>query len=295
MPMTQDQAARIITSAIRRYIAEKSYARMIKKGAIWNKDDPRSSDWQAELSMKKKLAAIRSISQKNIHNLISNLEMLTPPELTLVTNIKHAKFFATHTTNTPRTNKGGGISLYSRQKLLDRGVIFNTKNSPVEDIALLGNDDFVFFSLEVGETPKKGGSAFGDLTYRFNLHETIFMEVGWLSLVEMRFARTPDLSRHIHDLSAEDYTLLKKRELSPLSTVFFGQDMINGIALSLILDLRKLSPTGQTRLLAMAGESSLNSLINGIYRPELKVPRHYFSSAANAEPHKIVIQPRSKL
>jgi hypothetical protein len=295
MPMTQDQAARIITSAIRRYIAEKSYARMIKNGAIWSKDDARSSDWQTELSMKKKLAAIRSISQRNIHNLMSALEMLSPPELALVTNIKNATFFATHTTNTPRTNKSGGISLYSRQKLLDRGVVFNTNNSPVDDMALLGNDDFVFFSLEVGKTPKKGGSAFGDLTYRFNLQEAIFMEVGWVSLVEMRFARTPDLSRHIHDLSAEDYAILKKRVLAPLSTVFFGQDIIDGIALSLILDLRKLSPTGRTRLLAMVGESSLNSLINGIYRPELKIPRHYFSSAVNAEPHKIVIQPRSKL
>ncbi len=263
---TLDAASRTITKSIRRFIAEKPYQRMVETGSLW-KDH--GLEGQAD---------IKVISKNNIRGLYQSLGVLSQDESDFLSRFLESKMFATHTTSAPVENEKGIVSLFSREKLIDRGILFNTKNSPEEDISILGNDDFVFFSLEVGETPKKPSSRFGGEMFRFDFSKPSFTDASWLSLAEMRFSSTPHLSRHVQGLTDEEYGKLSKRELPRFGSVFHGTDMKTGIALSLIKDFRNnLSDASRGKLLTWSTDDELNRLVNGMYRPEIKVPRHFFS------------------
>ena len=135
-----------------------------------------------------------------------------------------------------------------------------------------------FFSLEVGETPKKPSSRFGGKMFRFDFSKPSFTDTSWLNLAEMRFSRTPHLSRHVQGLTYGEYVKLSKRELPRFGSIFYGADMKTGIALSLIKDFRdNLSDASRGKLLTCSTDDELNRLVNGMYRPEIKVPRHFFS------------------
>ncbi|WP_137199719.1 hypothetical protein [Pseudomonas sp. CFBP13528] len=263
----EDVAARQIVKAFRGFISGKCRERMIHNGAIW----------KATAAGTEK-SHIDDLSRSNLHTLRKELGGLSAQESSFLQNFFKVPLYATHSTAAPVKRDDDSVALFSRQKLIDRHIIFNTENSPQEDIKLLGNDDFVFFALEAGSEPKKPSSRFGGTTYRFDFDATAFKESAWLSLVEMRFAKTPNLDRHIDGLNSTEYANLSKRTLQPFETVFSGGDMKAGIGLSLIRDLRKLSPTTNHRLLSCTGEVEINKLINGLYRPEIKVARHFFSN-----------------
>lgn len=265
-PEQQAQAAAMLVRLFRNKIAKISYAHL-STGKKWKED-------RADPTM----SGIRALSRANKQKLYTSLAFpaLTHEEKEFLHKFLAVSFFATHATrvNSPL---GSTLELFSRQKLITRNKSFNTSNSPPEDIALLGNDDFVFFSLEVGAAPKKTDSRFGDVCYRVNFRHSIFVDYSWLSLVEMRFAQTPEVCRHLM-LPPEDLKILSRRKLFPSTNiVFFGKDMIIGIALSILKDARLLSKDGQRRILSMLSEDDLNKIVNGFYRPEIKVPRHFFS------------------
>ncbi|MBT2374283.1 hypothetical protein [Pseudomonas fluorescens] len=262
----KDVASRQVVKALRGFVSGKSHTKMIHNGTLW-KDVPA----QAEKNH------IDSLSKSNLQSLRKELGSLTTEEKGFLERFFEVPLFATHSTAAPVKREDDSVALFSRQKLIDRNIIFNAENSPQEDIKLLGNDDFVFFALEAGVEPKKPSSRFGGTTFRFDFDEPVFKDAAWLSLVEMRFAKTPNLDRHIEGLSAEEYSVLSKRTLQPFETVFSGGDMKAGIGLSIIRDLRKLPPESGRRLLESAGENQINKLVNGMYRPEIKVARHFFS------------------
>ncbi|AOJ05590.1 MULTISPECIES: hypothetical protein [Burkholderia] len=266
--LTEDVASRQIVNAFRQFITGKSHGRMIESGEIW-KDVPAQNARDH----------VRDLSKANLRGLYRELGALSGQEKQFVERFLATPFFATHSTAAPVKSGNDTVSLFSRQKLIDRHIIFNQANSPQEDIKLLGNDDFVFFSLEAGADPKKPSSRFGGTTYRFDFDDPHFRDTAWLSLVEMRFARTPNLDRHIEGLSPDEYSRLSKRTLQPFQTVFAGGDMKAGIALSIVRDMREnLSPDAQARVLGNVGEAHVNKLVNGLYRPEIKVARHFFSN-----------------
>lgn len=262
----KDVAARQIVKAFRGFISGKSHERMIHNGSIW-KGAPAGTERNH----------VDELSRNNLHGLRKELGRLSEQESSFLDNFFTVPLYATHSTAAPVKREDGSVALFSRQKLIDRHIIFNTQNSPQEDIKLLGNDDFVFFALEVGKEPKKPSSRFGGTTYRFDFDTPAFKDAAWLSLVEMRFAQTPNLDRHVDGLDSTEYGKLSKQKLQPFETVFSGGDMKAGIGLSIIRDLRKLSPTSNYNLLESRGEVAINKLVNGLYRPEIKVAKHFFS------------------
>lgn len=262
----KDIAARQIVKAIRGFIGGKSHERMIKNGSLW-KGAPSGTE----------KSHIDKLSKNNLHSLRNELSELSTHEKKFLERFFETPLYATHSTGAPVKREDESVALFSRQKLIDRNIIFNNDNSPQEDIKLLGNDDFVFFALEAGVESKKPSSRFGGTTYRFDFDAPAFKDAAWLSLVEMRFAQTPHLARHIEGLNDDDVAKLSKRTLQPFETVFSGADMKTGIGLSLIRDLRKLSPESNKRLLDSTDEVAINKLVNGLYRPEIKVARHFFS------------------
>lgn len=262
----KDVATRQIVKALRGFISGKSHDRMIQNGAIWK---------GAPIGTEKSL--INGISKNNLHTLRKELDVLSTQESKFLGAFFEVPLYATHSTAAPVKREDDSVALFSRQKLIDRHIIFNTDNSPQEDIKLLGNDDFVFFALEAGSESKKPSSRFGGTTYRFEFDAPAFKDAAWMSLVEMRFAQTPNLDRHIEGLDSDEYAKLSKRKLQPFETVFSGEDMKAGIGLSLIRDLRNFSPASNQRLLEHTDEVAINKLVNGFYRPEIKVARHFFS------------------
>lgn len=241
---------------------------MTERGELW-KDIPPSTT----------PSPVRNLSKTNLRQLYRDLTPLNDLEKQFVERFLVTPFFATHSTAAQVKGNNGTVSLFSRQKLIDRGMIFNQMNSPQEDIKYLGNDDFVFFSLEPGVHPQKPSSRFGGATYRFDFDNSSFRDTAWLSLVEMRYARTPNLERHIEGLDQSEYSRLSKRTLKPFQTVFAGDDMKAGIALSIVRDVRdNLSHDAQVRMLGNTSDSHINKLVNGLYRPEIKVARHFFSN-----------------
>lgn len=266
--VAEDVASCQIVNAFRQFITGNSHRRMIERGETW-KDVPTSTARNH----------VRDLSKTNLRELYRSLGQLNDREKQFVESFLAMPFFATHSTAAPVKGDSGTVSLFSRQKLIDRHIIFNQANSPQEDIKLLGNDDFVFLSLEAGADPKKPSSRFGGTTYRFDFNDPHFRNTAWLSLVEMRFAQTPILDRHIEDLSRDEYSRLSKRTLQPFQTVFAGGDMKAGIALSIVRDVREnLSQDTQERILSNVSDVHVNKLVNGLYRPEIKVARHFFSN-----------------
>lgn len=266
--LTEDVAARRIVNAFRRLTTDKSNCRMIERGEIWN-DVPLS---QAHHHL-------YDISKTNLRRLYKELGSLNDLERQFIEYFLAAPFFATHYTDAPVKGDNGTVSLFSRQKLVDRDIIFDKGHSTLGDILILGNDDFVFFSLEAGTTLKKTSSRFGGTVYRFNFNDSRFCDTAWLSLVEMHMPQTPYLERYIEGLTPEEYSRLSQRLLQPLEIIFAGGDMKVGIALSIVCDVRKnLSSDSQIRLFSNIDDVRINKLVNGFYRPEIKVARHFFSN-----------------
>ncbi len=265
---TPDAAAESIVKAFRTFLFQRSHERMMLAGEIWQTQN------RQEIH-----DGVQELSKNNLRRLNHELTHLNPQERKFLNLFMEMKMYATHSTPVNIKSTSGTAILFSRQKLIERNIIFNKNNSPDEDIKLLGNDDFVFFSLEIGDTPKKPSSRFGGTVFRFHFEDKTFFDSAWLSLVEMRFSQTPVLNRHVDGLTDDEYTQLSKRTLNPLHTVFSGGDMKTGIVLSVIKDIRdNLSADSQHKVLGLTDEKSINGLINGFYRPEVKVSRQYFSS-----------------
>ena len=256
-----EAASKTIVRAFRNHIAKSAYSHMTETGEIW-RADPKGGR-----------AVITSLSRKNIDALRENLGDLTSSEKEFMKVLLAQKFFATHATQSLPEDAVDPIALFSRKKLVERKIPFAEQNTWKEDIKKTGCDDFVHFALEIGDAPKKPASRFGPTMYRVNFDEAVFRDTAWLSLTELLFPVTPDAKRLMSYLKSDESA---SRHLQPLEIVFSGGAMKTGLALSIIKEAREFSPASQQKVLESTTEDQLNGLVNGLYRPEVKVPRHCF-------------------
>nr|WP_315984391.1 DUF4116 domain-containing protein [Vibrio parahaemolyticus] len=82
--------------------------------------------------------------------------------------------------------------------------------------------------------------------------------------------------KHIRGISEESHKILSYTRLGIRSSMFLAKDFRKGLALSLIKRFRELPEHDRQTLLSNLHLKYLNDVINGIYRPEVKVPRHFF-------------------
>jgi hypothetical protein len=200
--------------------------------------------------------------------------------------------FATHTTNASMkpvdhpglAEYGRGIRLFSRLNLQRRGVPFPEGHTTPDDRKRLRNDDFVFFSIEIGHRPKKPSSLFGQTMYRFPVAgNPLFKNLAWASLGDMIKPQAPHPQAIINNISRDDLATLKARRIGGPDLVFCGTAHVRkGLGLALIRDLRPLEDTSRRALLASRGEDAINKLVYGMFRPELKVPREFFGRPSEA-------------
>lgn len=267
----QNLASNIITRAIRNYVADKAYSHMFSTGRAWK---------EMSISLTG-IKAMRQISTNNIRKLYQELTPLNDKEAIFFERMLKMKFTATHASNAIITNKNNIMELFSRRKLVQRDINFEKNHTEVDDIKEIANDDFVFFSLEPGEGGKKSRSRFGKYIYNVDFESPVFALIAWGSLQDQILNTTGDVRRHIKGLSEETYRYLSEQNIENKETMFIGKDMKTGLAMWLIKLFRKISDEDRYKLLSMNTVNDMNKLINGIFRPEIKVPRHYFSKSVD--------------
>lgn len=228
----------------------------------------------------------RGISKENISALRTRLAPLAQHEAAFLDKFCQEKLYVTHATSSHADidKPDGTVSLFSRKKLAERTMEFNEDNTEQQDIDNLKNDDNVFFSLEAGETPQKPQSRFGDRLLRFDFdqprvqqHATLHLVdplTGDLPMVEGRF---PAIEEH-HDADAAAAAIqgldLEREFIPPANGLFQAEDMKPGLALAIIDACRKNMPSDMAK--ELLSSTKPNDLINGLFRPTVMVPRHFF-------------------
>lgn len=165
--------------------------------------------------------------------------------------------------------------MFSRRKLKENRIKFNTDNTSDDDIAGLANDDNVFFSLEIGTPPQKipigdKGSRFGRVIYKIPLTNNIFNSAS-LYLFDQLARDIPDC--RIACVSEEAKTILNTRKYSRKSICFYGRKSIPALALSIIAAAGLLSDMDREILLKAITDKEKNDLIRFLFRIEIRVPR----------------------
>lgn len=256
------------------------------------------------------IARLQAISSANIDKLQRNLGSLNEQEQAFIKRFLASKFYITHATDAVDkvvTKDSQTLQLYSLQKLLDSDTPCHAAS--FADAYTLGNIDFVFFSLEASETHNKFGSRFGGVMFRISFDGPAF-DVAWLSLTEMLNFPGPKqalrqlcnglvsrgLSEEglaqfwgslIAEFEGERYMpsdLPSRLKCGQYDIVFFGKDMKYGLALNIIKVSRNLEKEVDRKLFL---EHDIDQLINGLFRPEVKVPRHFFAKDGTYEKYAI--------
>lgn len=238
------------------------------------------------------LKEMKQLSAVNLLRLKNQVGELSETERHFLDALNRLPMFATHATNATLEpanypglpEYGKGIRLFSRLNLERRGVRFDENHTTPDDRKRLRNDDFVFFSIEIGHSPKKPSSLFGQTMYRFPMAgNPLFKSLAWASLGDMIKPAAPHPQAIISKIGKDDLETLRARRIGGPDLVFLGTAHIReGLGLALIRDLRQLHETSKQALLAFRGEDAINNLVYGMFRPELKVPREFFGRPSEA-------------
>ncbi|ELL0227409.1 DUF4116 domain-containing protein [Salmonella enterica] len=270
----EDAAARVITEFMRKSISDNAYNYMFTSGTSW-KDI-------SEKYQEKGLELMRRISKENISNLRNELKSLDNDEKSFLDSILTVKLRATHASDANLVNENDILGIYSRKLLIKKNIPFTEVNSTRKDIKCLSNDDFVFFSLEPGEDFKKPSSRFGSSIYSIDINKPVFEQVSCISLYDQVTKEPPDPKKYIHGISREAARILQKKDPSICDFMFSGKEMRTGLGLYLLKRIRNIPHSDRQKILSMKSEHELNSVINGILRPEIKVPKYFFSKEYTA-------------
>jgi hypothetical protein len=274
----KNKAARVITRAFREKIANDTTKEMVTRGERWKQQLPLAS--LNKLPGENTFRSLQSHSAQHLQNLHAELSPFTPEEKGFLDRGLSMKYYATHFTRNDlvSTNAKGQqvATLFSRDKLLRDGTIsFRTGNSKVVDRYYLGNSDHVFFALEVGDTPKKQKSQFGPNRLRVPLDHPSFRQTASLKLNDSSLPQLRDSVLAKYGASSEEaQTILGKHY--HITENFVGKDMVPGLLMTAISDSRKIGHDTNQKIMNAQTEDDFNEIFSGLYRPEVRVPRHFF-------------------
>lgn len=134
--------------------------------------------------------------------------------------------------------------------LQQKKIRFNESNPAVEDVCGLANDDYAFFSLEIGPQLAKQNSRFGNIIFKVPFSPSAFHNAS-LSLVDQLILEYPEPK--IRGLSQQGKKELSEREtLKNTGTFFHGREAsIASLARHIVIATRCLS-----------GEADRNLILN---------------------------------
>ena len=276
-PPTREAVALQLLHGMRAATATRVQTAMLQNGP----------GWDSELEPGRPLT-VQNISASNLAALHAEFdaEPLKGYEQEFVHSLMDTPLFITHATPSGANvmKPDGSVSLFSRKKLQERGFGFAEKNTTEADISRLANDDHVFFSLEAGDSPQKDSSRFGDRLLRFRFDQSKITDHATLHLVDPLSATLPPIRPRFdaideyedEEMSEEVLDNLDSRSYAASDALFHGRDMKIGLALSIVQACRESGmPADMAQDLL---DEDANRLINGLFRPTVMVPRHFFDT-----------------
>lgn len=274
---------KLVVDRFRERRAERVNTEMVQKGPFWYDNfitnTPILEYFSAlipYLRFGSGISDFKDFSNNNYRAILQSLGVLNQEEKLFLSEFLTSDFYVSHATDSHKViNKSNDLVLFSRRKLIENWVGFNTSNTTYFDITGLANDDNVFFSLEIGIPPQKmpiggNGSRFGRTIYKIPLSNQVFNSAS-LYLFDQFEMAVPDC--RIAGISEEAKKILTSREYSRKSICFYGEKSIPALALSIIAASRLLSDEDRSILLSARTEKEKNNLMRYLFRIEIRVPR----------------------
>ncbi|PHM73489.1 hypothetical protein [Xenorhabdus kozodoii] len=218
--------------------------------------------------------------QNNIDELRCKILPLSNEEQQFADAFMGKNFFIVHATNANLTNNPAkNLLIYSSCRLKVNKIEFPEHNSSYQDRFGLGNDDYVFFSLEVGNTLQKPYSIFGLNFFRIPYkRENMALRHSVMTLID-QIKLEPPKSRMIKNISESARKHLETRNFTREKTHFCGIDnCLEGLLYSIVLEIRDLGNYSWMKndanlILSARTDDEINQVINGLFRPEVRVPK----------------------
>jgi hypothetical protein len=192
----------------------------------------------------------------------------------------------THYTNAPDAIKQSKI-LLSNSLLIKMNIPFDNRST--QDTIQLKNGSFVFFRYEAKHLPEKT-SRFGTTQIMLKGRQSDLFKHGWVSLFEMYMPNPKDTHFSASIVrkftSSESKGVLtfiytkNKMNLNLAQTSFYGPDILYGIALSALRELRRIGGEFQRSSLAKLDADSINTLLYTLFRVEAKIPARVHTTNA---------------
>ncbi|SDM43624.1 hypothetical protein SAMN04487981_101508 [Streptomyces sp. cf386] len=293
--------------------SKQAYAE-VPTGTQWNLVKPGLD----KLSPDEKAEFVKELSQKNVENLQNEVDgLLDSPELNahaqefrdFMGRVENLPFRLKHATPAYYAiSNSGKMTSQGDLRRLDQMFLSSGKSSAA-NTGNLGNDDFVFFRVEVGDGPMN--TRYGPTTMVFDA--TVLQDLGgWVSLHDQLHpldrpamqqlnmpgtgssgsgATTPGQSTTTPapdtPVRTSAYTPAvggsgtrsewtntypdgAKHTISFDQEVFHGDDFTKGIALSTVREVIRVGGPFQEYALSLTDPADLGKLVSSMYRPEAK-------------------------
>jgi len=257
---------------------------------------------------------VRTIAQLSKHNLGALRRALAPlsdVERELHAAFRGLPFTLKHaTTAASWTTIFSSRLLFSLDSLRDWNIVVPT-NSPKSDEVYKQDVDFTFFRVEVGDGDWESRFGEGEQQLRVVFDWKQLLDDGWVTLHDMLAplgSRDPRVELRLRDsgellrVSEPDMPLQGKvrpwihwkwkhtfvgstveRKVHILDEVFHGPDILEGMALSMLRDLRELPPLQQEAHRHRHDPAYWHGLLKSLFRVEAKL-----ASAFRFEPEDVV-------
>ncbi|WP_205950490.1 hypothetical protein [Pantoea stewartii] len=264
-----ENIAKKFTFSIRSKIAAKVQENMLLSG----------TDWKTHTGIK----CVKSISSTNLRNLYKKIGKLSHYEIEFLKRFFGTNFILTHTTNQNILDESGHAKLFSRQKLLNKGIAFPLANTQEADLKQLATDDHVFFSIEESGQKGKVHSRFGRYKFSFPLENVSSSKNALMHLfdpITKAFPYPPKWLKGFESLHENDQNTVMKHlnehvnGFNTLNSFFHGDHILPGLAFSIIERCRYLPDRMNKDILE---KSDLNSVINGLFRPQILFPKQFIA------------------
>ncbi|WP_341962372.1 RHS repeat-associated core domain-containing protein [Pseudomonas sp. RC10] len=272
--MTPDQAARIITHAIRM----KSYKNNAFREARTMYDEGTFFTGFRERNAGRAPESLEGLMKKNISNLRRSLKTLTDDEKQFYQGYQTTEFHLTHATDNPDIlDQQQRLTLRSRS-WLEANDIPVTGHSFDKDLTEFQNFGYVFFALETGQNLIERKNQYGKTVFRVPFDEDF--KSSHMVLVDQLEPETR--SAFPLELSEFGEFILENRDLARLrpAHMFAGTQAKDALALSIILQARQLPKEDRTKILAMSTPDEIHLLTNTLFKPEIRFPRHFTTQKA---------------
>ncbi|MGW1725712.1 hypothetical protein ACWCQK_22585 [Streptomyces sp. NPDC002306] len=305
---TETSVARVrpLGEFVRRFRTDKAYAE-VPTGQQWKSVLPGDEGrWTTvfedfgKLSPKQQVSFVRTLSEENVKALRREVDTLLDGMSTtdrlafraLRERLENLPYRIKHATPAYHAIANSGI-MSSQGDLARRGAKFLASGkSSAKNTSNLGNDDFVFFRMEVGD--KAMESRYGPTTLVFDA-KVLEEKGGWVSLHDQLHPLDRETMRHLtwgedlargakYDAGFDEvgkrarwtyqYPDGSSRPVSFEQEVFHGEHVREALALSVVREVASIGGDFQTHVLKLLDNldntDALGSVVSKLYRPEAK-------------------------